>query len=98
MGGRLPRADLLAPAIRLAEEGFPVNQILADMIASSGAKLRRFPASAALFWPDSQPLRPGDRLRNPALAAACRSCTIDAKPRALDRPSDHAPVACEIAA
>ena len=37
-------------------------------------------------------------LLSPALAAACRTCTIDTAPRALERPSDHAPVVCEIAA
>jgi exodeoxyribonuclease-3 len=31
------------------------------------------------------------------LAARCRSCTIDKSPRALERPSDHAPVICELA-
>jgi exodeoxyribonuclease-3 len=31
-------------------------------------------------------------LANKALAAACTACTIDPKPRALERPSDHAPV------
>lgn len=35
-------------------------------------------------------------LLSPALAAACRSCTIDVEPRRLERPSDHAPVVCEI--
>jgi len=34
---------------------------------------------------------------SPALAAACRSCTIDVEPRRLERPSDHAPVVCELA-
>ncbi len=33
--GKLSRADVLAPAIRMAEEGFPVNQVLADMIVES---------------------------------------------------------------
>jgi exodeoxyribonuclease III len=37
-------------------------------------------------------------LLSPALAASCRACTIDTGPRALERPSDHAPVICEIAA
>jgi exodeoxyribonuclease-3 len=32
------------------------------------------------------------------LVDACRSCTIDVEPRKLERPSDHAPVACEIVA
>ncbi|HUP29815.1 MAG TPA: exodeoxyribonuclease III [Usitatibacter sp.] len=36
-------------------------------------------------------------LLSPALAAVCRSCTIDPSPRRLERPSDHAPVVCEIA-
>jgi len=30
------------------------------------------------------------------LARACRSCAIDVAPRRLERPSDHAPVVCEI--
>jgi exodeoxyribonuclease-3 len=33
----------------------------------------------------------------PELAARCTSCTIDVEPRKLERPSDHAPVICEIA-
>ena len=37
-------------------------------------------------------------LLSPALAAACTACRIDTAPRALERPSDHAPVICEIAA
>jgi exodeoxyribonuclease III len=36
-------------------------------------------------------------LLSPALAASCRGCAIDAGPRGLDRPSDHAPVVCEVA-
>ena len=32
----------------------------------------------------------------PALASACRACTIDLAPRRLERPSDHAPVLCEL--
>jgi len=33
-----------------------------------------------------------------ALAHACSACTIDTAPRKLERPSDHAPVMCEVAA
>ena len=36
-------------------------------------------------------------LLSPALAATCRACTIDTAPRGLERPSDHAPVICELA-
>jgi gamma-glutamyltranspeptidase/glutathione hydrolase len=70
--GKLSRADVLAPAIRMAEEGFPVNQVLADMILASRRKLSQFPSSMRLFYRDTVPLRPGDMLRNPDLAAALR--------------------------
>jgi gamma-glutamyltranspeptidase/glutathione hydrolase len=70
--GRLPRARVMEPAIRLAEEGFPVNQVLAEFIVSSKAKLGRFDASMALMMPGGTPLAPGDRFRNPALAQVLR--------------------------
>ena len=36
-------------------------------------------------------------LLSQALAGECRACTIDVAPRKLERPSDHAPVLCELA-
>ncbi|MEJ2216696.1 MAG: gamma-glutamyltransferase, partial [Gemmatimonadota bacterium] len=69
--GRLDRATVMAPAIRLAEQGYPVNQILAQMIGSDSAKLNRFDGGA-LFWPGGRPLGPGALVRNPELAAALR--------------------------
>ena len=36
-------------------------------------------------------------LLSPALATECRSCGVDRAPRALERPSDHAPVIAELA-
>ncbi len=41
-------------------------------------------------------LRIDEILLSPALAGRCRSCTIDKAPRALERPSDHAPVVAEL--
>jgi exodeoxyribonuclease-3 len=35
-------------------------------------------------------------LLSPELAKACTACTIDKAPRKLERPSDHAPVICEV--
>jgi len=70
--GRLPRAQVMAPAIRLAEEGFPVNQVMAEFILSSEEKISRFEASKRLLWPDGKPLAPGARFRNPELSAALR--------------------------
>ena len=36
-------------------------------------------------------------LLSPALASAAKACSIDLGPRKLERPSDHAPVVCELA-
>jgi exodeoxyribonuclease-3 len=36
-------------------------------------------------------------LPSPELAGLCRACSIDLEPRRLERPSDHAPVVCELA-
>jgi len=71
--GRLPWAEVLAPAIRLAEEGFAVSPRLAGLVAGDAARLARFPATAAYFLPDGQPPRAGDRLTNPAYAATLRA-------------------------
>lgn len=78
--GRLPRARVMEPAIRLAEAGFPVNQVLAEFILSSREKLGRFDASMALMMPGGTPLAPGDRFRNPELAEVLR--------RIVDRGAD----------
>ena len=59
--GTLPLARVMAPAIRLAEEGFPVDSALWRALRSDSAKLVRF-AGAALFFPDGRPLAPGARL------------------------------------
>jgi gamma-glutamyltranspeptidase/glutathione hydrolase len=72
--GRLPWPRLIAPAIRLAEEGFPISERLARDIASDMLLLRRDPGAAAYFFTEAGlPLPAGHRLRNPALAATLRA-------------------------
>lgn len=70
--GRLTREQVMAPAIELAEQGFPVSQVLADFIISSASKLDLFEPSASRMRPDGKPLTPGQRLRNPELTATLR--------------------------
>lgn len=70
--GSLPLAQVMAPAIRLAEDGFPVGQVLAQFIRSDSAKLHRFTESHGRMWPDGTPLPPGTLLRNTELAATLR--------------------------
>lgn len=72
--GRLPWAELFAPAIRVAEEGFDVAPRLARSITAFALTLRRDPGARALFFAaDGTPLPEGSRLRNPALAATLRA-------------------------
>lgn len=66
--GVRPLAEVMAPAIRLAREGFIVSPLLSRTIASSRAKLQAEPEAAALLMPGGEPLRPGDRLVQATLA------------------------------
>jgi gamma-glutamyltranspeptidase/glutathione hydrolase len=68
--GRLPMADVLAPAIRAAREGEPVPQLLATYWATSERRYKDKPGFAAVFMPEGRPLREGEVFRNPALARA----------------------------
>jgi gamma-glutamyltranspeptidase/glutathione hydrolase len=65
-------ADLLQPAIRLADEGFVVDDYAAHVIKAEAERLARFRASAALYLPHGQPIAPGTRLKNPDLARTLR--------------------------
>jgi gamma-glutamyltranspeptidase / glutathione hydrolase len=77
--GTLSRQQVMAPAIRLAEDGFPVGKVLADFIASGEQKMKPFPAAVALFFPDARPLPPGAILRNAELAASLRRVSAEGR-------------------
>jgi gamma-glutamyltranspeptidase/glutathione hydrolase len=69
--GKLPLAQVMAPAIRLAEEGFAVDSALHRSLRGDSAKLVRF-AGAPLFFPGGRPLAPGARLVQRDLARTLR--------------------------
>jgi gamma-glutamyltranspeptidase/glutathione hydrolase len=60
--GTLPRAKLLAPAIRLAQEGFVLTQGDADVLAQATAAFRTQPNVAAVFMNHGLPYAAGTRL------------------------------------
>ncbi|MBM3587549.1 MAG: gamma-glutamyltransferase [Alphaproteobacteria bacterium] len=92
--GKLPWARLIEPAIRLAEEGFPVSARLNRAIAADMLLLRRDPMAGAYFFtPDGQALPSGHLLRNPALAETLRAVARDGA-AALQR----GPIAADIIA
>lgn len=66
--GTRPWAELLAPAIRLAREGFPVSWHLAQSLRNSQL-LARFPESRRIFQREGRYFDPYDRLVQPELAA-----------------------------
>lgn len=70
--GRKHLAEVLAPAIRLAEDGMCVTPRVAWDWGRQIEKLSRDPDTRAKFLPDGQAPGKGDTFRNPALAATLR--------------------------
>ncbi|APO56103.1 gamma-glutamyltranspeptidase/glutathione hydrolase [Bradyrhizobium diazoefficiens] len=70
--GTMKRADLLAPAIQLAEQGFALDQGDIDLLRTATADFRDDPATAAIFLNNSQPFQVGERLMQPELAKTLR--------------------------
>jgi gamma-glutamyltranspeptidase/glutathione hydrolase len=70
--GRKRWDELLAPAIRLAEEGFPVDEALNKVLTALAGRLRKNPAAASLFLPNNEPPAVGAALRNPDLGRTLR--------------------------
>jgi len=71
--GRFSLAELLAPAIALARDGFTVEDDIADTLPQWQRRLLQWPASRKIFArDDGTPLRRGDRLIQSDLARRCR--------------------------
>lgn len=67
--GTMEWADVIAPAIRLAEEGMIVTPDLADSLEAAREKMSKYPASMAIFFkPDGSGYRPGETLVQADLA------------------------------
>ncbi len=69
--GSMDFATVLAPAIRLATEGFPASAELADALADRADELAHQEAASGLY-PDGRPPSPGDMVSRPGLAAVLR--------------------------
>ncbi len=65
-------AELLEPAIALADRGFVVDAPFSKTIGIVQSKLVKFPASSALFLPSGAPPVVGSTWRDPDLAAVLR--------------------------
>ena len=65
-------SKVMEPAIRLAEEGFPISAKLAASLRSSQKVLGQFPTSKKIFLKDGQLFQAGEILKQPQLAATLR--------------------------
>ncbi len=66
--GRLPLATSLAPAIRVASEGFPVYARMARGYASRREVMERYPGTREVYLRNGKPIAEGDIFRQPELA------------------------------
>ncbi|HRO80525.1 MAG TPA: gamma-glutamyltransferase [Alicycliphilus denitrificans] len=70
--GTLPLSKVVAPAVALADKGFPVSETLAKILQQEQKNMGRWPATQAIFWKNGQPLRQGDTLVQKDLAQSLR--------------------------
>ncbi len=71
--GTMSFERLLAPAIRYAEEGFAVSEIIAALWDAEKEAAAANPDTAATFFPGGRPPRMGEIFKNPNLAASLRA-------------------------
>src|SRR5437660_12550736 len=70
--GSMKLADVMAPAIRLAENGFPISKRLAQEFEDHRPALQRFTVSHRIFLNDGKMFQAGDTFRQPELAATLK--------------------------
>ena len=70
--GTMKLAEVMAPAIRLAESGFPVSESLAREFREQKKELQRFSVSNRIFLKNGEMYKVGETLRQPELAATLK--------------------------
>jgi gamma-glutamyltranspeptidase/glutathione hydrolase len=71
--GKLDWAQVVAPAARLAGDGFVVTPRLEQSVLKAARLLGRFPETAAVWLPGGEPPAAGSVMKIPALAATLRA-------------------------
>ena len=71
--GKLPWAKLFEPAIKIAEDGFPISPRLHALLSGEQALRRIEPAKSFFYLPDGSAKPVGTRLKNPEFAKTLRA-------------------------
>jgi len=71
--GKVAWADLIAPAIKYAEDGFVLDDALPTTIAEGRQYLQKYPEARHLFLPNDNVPKPGDRWVNRDYAGTLRA-------------------------
>lgn len=75
--GKLPFKTVLAPAIEIAEKGFPLDDEYAGLLRSDyGKNLKRSPYALKTYFRDGVPLQKGETLRLPVVAEFLRKLSL----------------------
>jgi gamma-glutamyltranspeptidase / glutathione hydrolase len=69
--GTMTFAQVLQPAIEIAENGFPIGERMASAIAGS-RKLKKYPSSVKVYFPGGEAPKAGDIFKNPDLGRTLR--------------------------
>ncbi len=70
--GTMPLSQVLEPAIKLADKGFIVSDVLAQTLKEEKSTLGKWSASKAIFFKNGEPLKSGDLLVQKDLAKSLR--------------------------
>jgi gamma-glutamyltranspeptidase / glutathione hydrolase len=70
--GKLGLARVLDPAIRLAQDGFPVNYELSQSLLHNEERFSKFPETSRIYLRSGHPYEPGEIFRQPELAQTLR--------------------------
>ena len=77
--GKLPLAVSLAPAIRIAREGYPVYTKFYGMLKRSQENIRRWPAATAAFLPGGKMPEMGQTIKLPDLAVVLEKVALEGR-------------------
>jgi gamma-glutamyltranspeptidase/glutathione hydrolase len=86
--------EILAPAVRLAEEGFPVTELVSGLWSSNANAIDADAVAAKTFLPTGRSPKVGEIFRNPALAKSLREIAAQGRSAFYTGPIADRIIAC----